>query len=581
MSEACSAFLGRTVGGLKGTMGGWFSSPPSTKRPNTRRSVSRPLLGNYSNIARGFISHYLLSPTLLAVLLISLVVFFIGPSIISASHRPLRALSDWYREAYKSYPNIDYTAPTSLPRDEKDFFQRLGALELKMEQFVKDRNDHYVGSDSTHKAFGRDIGSVNARYEKLSEFVNSEKKKTDTHDTLLDKLRRELDHEIKPSISKLYGMHDGLEGVFKKVEEKLPEMMPVRRDGSGKMIISPEFYKHMRDLVAAELPRAAKDGEVAVAASWEKFLTQNEKQLKLYIDHSQPEWWRAAVREQTVISRAQFMDLLKEEIAAFDRNYDDLHGKYDAISARLTNLKTMLDSRMVSSTSGAGMGEIPSKYLANGYYAPKLADYAARAGGASIDMLRTSPTYINTDKKKNPFVRWLARKIAENTIPMPHTVLTSVAREPGNCWPFPGTHGHVGIFLREPVYLTGLTVEHIEWPMSLSKGSAPKTVSLWARVEPSDIYDNTIAVAEAAQQAPREFIEPPQNVSYMSGYLRLGKFHYEFAEGRPPVQTWTIPVDMRKLNASSDSVVVLIHDNYGNGEYTCLYRVRVHGEPTS
>lgn len=573
MSEACSAFFGRTVGGFKENVGSWFASRPSTKRPNTRRSANKPLLGNYSNIARSFISHYLLSPTLLAAILISLVVFFMGPSIISASHRPLRALSDWYHEVYKSYPDIDYTAPTSLPRDEKEFLQRLGALELKMEQFVKDRRVHYDGSDFAHRAFGRDIESVNARYQKLSEFVNSEKKKTDTHDTLLDKLRMEIDQEIKPSISRFYGMNRELGDILKKIEENLPEMLPVRRDGNGKLIISPDFYQHMRDLFAAEFPRATIDGDVAVVGgsyNWDNFLTQNEQQLKLYIDHTQQELWQTAMREQTIISRAQFMDLLKEEIAALDRklheNYDDLHYKYKSTSAGLTYLRAILDKSRTSAMD-----------LADGYYSPKLTDYAGHAGGAYIDVSRTSPTFDYL--RQNIVIRWVYRAVSRNIIPQPLTVISSVAREPGNCWPFPGKQGHVAIVLRQRIYPTALTLEHIEWPLALSKDAAPKTVSLWAKVEPSDMYDDVVAAAQAAQQVSAEFIRPPKSAPYMRGYARLGRFHYEFGEGSPPVQTWNIPIDMKALNASSERVLVLVHDNYGNDIYTCLYRVRVHGEP--
>ena len=276
-------------------------------------------------------------------------------------------------------------------------------------------------------------------------------------------------------------MYKELEDFLKKIEENLPEMLPVRRDGNGKLIISPEFYQHMRDLFAAEFPRAAMDGDVAVVGSsynWKDFLIQNEKQLKLYIDHSQQELWQTAMREHTIISKAQFIGLLKEEIAALDHkineNYDDLHEKYKSTSAGLAYLRTILDkSRNIG--------------LADGYYSPQVANYAARAGGAYIDVFHTSPTYDRVEQ--NFVLRWIYHLISDDIIPKPHTVISSVARVPGNCWPFPGKSGHVAIVLREQIYPTAVALEHVEWPLAVSKDGAPKSVSFWAKIKPSNKYD--------------------------------------------------------------------------------------------
>jgi len=295
--------------------------------------------------------------------------------------------------------------------------------------------------------------------------------------------------------------------------------------------------------------------------SWEEFLEKNEKQLKSYIGSAQQEWWRAATHEQTVISKAQFIGLLKENVAELNRklqeNYDDMYSKYDVTSTRLTNLKKMLES-------GGFSGGDPSSSM-------------GKQLGAYIDPQRTSLTYQGP--RPNSILSWLDRQfIANHIIPKPRAVISSVAREPGNCWPFAGRRGNLGLVLREPVFVTGLTLEHIEWSLALSKPATPKKLSLWANIRPYGKYDDVVAAAAVAQHVGVERVQAPVDSADMHGYARLGEFEYEFHENSSPIQTWMVPVNMRTLNVTSDRVVVLFTENYG-GEYTCVYRVRVHGEP--
>ena len=43
------------------------------------------------------------------------------------------------------------------------------------------------------------------------------------------------------------------------------------------------------------------------------------------------------------------------------------------------------------------------------------------------------------------------------------------------------------------------------------------------------------------------------------------------------VQTFPISNEARSLDIPVAAIQVRVHSNHGNGEFTCLYRVRVHG----
>lgn len=75
--------------------------------------------------------------------------------------------------------------------------------------------------------------------------------------------------------------------------------------------------------------------------------------------------------------------------------------------------------------------------------------------------------------------------------------------------------------------------------------SAPKTFTLWGLQDPDDHF----------------------------GKHKFGSFEYK--NGTNPVQTFPV---QHPINKSYRIVEVTFHDNHGNVQYTCVYRVRIHGK---
>ena len=57
----------------------------------------------------------------------------------------------------------------------------------------------------------------------------------------------------------------------------------------------------------------------------------------------------------------------------------------------------------------------------------------------------------------------------------------------------------------------------------------------------------------------------------------LGEYEYDHSSGASTVQTFEA---WEPLETAVDLVSLQVDSNYGHPDYTCVYRFRVHGEPS-
>ncbi|KAI4874935.1 hypothetical protein NFI96_025553 [Prochilodus magdalenae] len=171
-----------------------------------------------------------------------------------------------------------------------------------------------------------------------------------------------------------------------------------------------------------------------------------------------------------------------------------------------------------------------------------MADYALESSGASVISTRCSETYHTKTACLSLFgiPLWYHSE-------SPRTV-TQPELYPGKCWAFRGSEGFLVISLSYPVQVTHVTMEHV--PRALSPtgniSSAPKDFS---------VYGMTDENAE--------------------GKL-LGTFTYD--QDGESIQTFQIPDSPTEVYRLTE---LRILSNWGHPEYTCVYRFRVHGEPST
>eukprot|EP00899_Mesostigma_viride_P017922 jgi/Mesvir1/26130/Mv06844-RA.1 len=145
-------------------------------------------------------------------------------------------------------------------------------------------------------------------------------------------------------------------------------------------------------------------------------------------------------------------------------------------------------------------------------------------------------------------------------------VLTRSNELPGDCLALNGSTGHITLRLRDAIMVDAITLQHVSKEIAYDPSSAPKRVaaSCWKQ----DSY----------APVPQE-----ERTS-------LGSFEYD-CMGRP-LQTFRVgpsqargasdqpggDVSRPLVPAVCNHVRLDIVSNHGHPEYTCLYRIRVHGE---
>ena len=196
-------------------------------------------------------------------------------------------------------------------------------------------------------------------------------------------------------------------------------------------------------------------------------------------------------------------------------------------------------SSMPSISSSQEVAKIVREALTK-YDADKtgLFDFALESAGGSIVTTKCTEPYQATSAVMSvwglPFW-WDANS--------PRTILQP-GSAPGQCWAFRGSYGTVVVKLSSPIFISAVTIEHIS-PLLSPDGhihSAPHTLSL-------------------------------SGVGQGDSLSSLLNFTYSAAG--EPVQTFWLGEEAQQ--SRYETVELTVHKNHGHPEYTCLYRLRVHG----
>ncbi|GAA6089645.1 SUN domain-containing protein 2 [Tachysurus ichikawai] len=170
-------------------------------------------------------------------------------------------------------------------------------------------------------------------------------------------------------------------------------------------------------------------------------------------------------------------------------------------------------------------------------------DYALESSGASVINTRCSETYHTRSACISlfGFPLWYPSE-------SPRTVIQPELY-PGKCWPFRGSEGFLVIALSHAVQITHVSLEHLPRVLSPTGNidSAPKDFAVYGMI----------------------------NNENEEGKL-LGTFMYD--QDGEPIQTFRV---QRSQSDAYRLVELRILSNWGHPEYTCVYRFRVHGQPTS
>ncbi|CAI6011663.1 unnamed protein product [Closterium sp. NIES-65] len=166
-------------------------------------------------------------------------------------------------------------------------------------------------------------------------------------------------------------------------------------------------------------------------------------------------------------------------------------------------------------------------------------------------------------------------------------VVLTPGRLPGNCLPLKGQQGHIDIRLRSTIVPRAFTLEHLPKSIAYEIHSAPKDVEFWGRRPATATATTTAATAAAGSSGANGGGESEAAGSSSAGgaaeegeWQRLAVARYELEGG--PVQTFSVGEAVEEAGGGDGvgigMVRVRVLSNYGHPNFTCIYRVRAHGD---
>ncbi|XP_070592968.1 SUN domain-containing protein 3-like [Erythrolamprus reginae] len=225
------------------------------------------------------------------------------------------------------------------------------------------------------------------------------------------------------------------------------------------------------------------------------------------------------------------------EIQDLKNEMDQLHSEISNIhKGRLQSTKQILQESDLSGEEKEIIDMVNLAFKKIFEDGIQKADWAQKSTGATIDKDRTSKSFdfLHQENCWFPFI---------SSANPPETILQPDVY-PGNCWAFSGSEGQVVIKLPEKVRLTAVTAQHIS---------------------------KEIAFSEGITSALKDFLVYGLNDETKEEIL-LGTFKYDTE--KELIQTFQLKNEQEK---AFQYVKIKVESNWGNPEYTCIYRIRVHG----
>ncbi|KTW27154.1 uncharacterized protein T551_03148 [Pneumocystis jirovecii RU7] len=439
-----------------------------------------------------------------------------------------------------------------------------------------------------------------SKYE--NQFINHEKSLKSFNEEVVT-VKKHVDHVYQEFTNSQIILKNDLndkyitEKIINTLESYLPSQLVVKIDPkTGKIDISPEFWILLREIFPdrIEIDKAlktsflknSKNTDTLSLISWSNFLKNNEENIKTFIKSQTDEDLRKSQENGSIISKAYFINTLKENLKKIQ---DDLEKDLITIKTQINDQFKKLDytyknkiqpshsdhlkntknihNKVVETLIETALHKYSSDVLAR-------PDFALYSSGARINPFLTSSTYLQRPTK---FIPNLLSKIFWDigcTWGYPPAMAIHHENNVGMCWAFPGSIGQISIRLSETIFLTDVTIEHVDSKIAHDVSTAPRDIELWVQVDDLHMREKMIQQSLSSIKQSENII-PPSKFYVLAATMTYNVF------STYPIQTFPIPVGIRQLNIPIENVIFRIINNWGNNKFTCLYRVRVHGTSLS
>jgi hypothetical protein len=335
-------------------------------------------------------------------------------------------------------------------------------------------------------------------------------------------------------------------------------------------------------------PRESKSDTIT-RSDWEDFLAQNEAKVKAWQAESSEDLWTKHLREGGILlSRAEVMQIihkkwdesqsliteeLKKELAKLAEVHQQDQRGGIAASEAVAISKEVFHGMYKDLQLKAFSQSQSSEQVA--YHNLQRPNFFSFGLGAVIIPAATSPTFDFSTQRG-----WLIWRIISMLVgygvPPPKQPAVALTKwdEAGECWcsptKGPGAGVSIGVALSYDLYPKEIVIEHIPKSATLDATSAPQEMELLARIEGTENMKTVSKMSqETLRQGPEQYLD--------RGWYTIGTFRYDI-DSQNHVQHFDTQVDLQSVKISAREYAVRAKSNWGNPDYTCLYRIRLYGE---
>ncbi|KAK3830524.1 MAG: hypothetical protein JOS17DRAFT_746619 [Linnemannia elongata] len=417
--------------------------------------------------------------------------------------------------------------------------------------------------------------------------------------------------------------------ILKVIRHELPaEMILVKDPISEKVRVPEEFWVAVKEVLGAKggyLSAVVKEEmkRTAEGEKWEEILKENENRIGSLVSEAQ-----SKLSQQTaVLSRHEFLYLVATESNAI---WASLEGRVDSFvqrqlaqwvkqdlgddSSGVQGIVSRVEQQILTKVINRAIERYHTRHsIAN--HIDAQPDYALYNSGGRIISRLTTQTYRHY--KPTTILGRLFGLQKWIPPPSPHSPLNSdqvqankviqPEMNPGDCWPMQGGWGQVAIQLAKRVVVTEIVIEHVDPRVSLHRGTAPREIEIWRLAAPTtDSFSSSSSTEEEGQRSRMTNDEDAGETPILATWHKFGspfpgasllttiKYQQQqqhpigtcddggdgerFGEAEAEIETaqrFSIPLS--KQNVPAYGVVVRVLSNWGHSDFTCLYRVRVHG----
>ncbi|KAH6564029.1 hypothetical protein BASA62_008151 [Batrachochytrium salamandrivorans] len=410
-----------------------------------------------------------------------------------------------------------------------------------------------------------------------------------------ESLKSRLDHQIENLHALLTTRADKLDALIHDTREQLAADLSVGGLNSHTLTsrlqdLEQQVHDHqnlLRDVsaeqerikgvqLAQQQERQAELKKPNLSLDWDDFIQHNRQELAA-ITSAEID---AYIETKVILTRQQTLTMIESKIRSItsqtDHDISELTERINKLDVGSTPSHSHSDGPTLSQDAIEVLIHRVVASALEDYRADVLAipDYALRSAGARVVSDLTSSTFSESFKPE--FLNRLAKvvDVRKTSGQFPATALSQDI-SPGNCWAMAGSSGTLGIYLAESIIPTDITIEHS--PIQTSIGnrhkSAPRHFELWA------VFDvKAFASLDLSSDVVRRRVLPmrPDTLSNKrpappAGVL-LGDFEFD-----PVKNSMRVYPLHRVLDIRVATVVVRFKSNWGHPNWTCIYRVRIHG----